>query len=300
MRKIIIKLSTILLIVIAFDWAYGRFACYLIDHAKGGDVYLDKYVCDSTKADLLIFGSSKAQNQYDPKILEDTLDMSVFNCGKAGMGIIYHYGIWKMISQRYVPKVVVYEILPVLDMMVRDDNSIFINPLRPYYGNRLGIDSIFWEIDKTERYKMYSKTYQYHSILDYISCYSDSTRFYKGFKCPSDAELDPSTVKYEDFQYQLDPKKWFFVEKFFKDVTSKTRLIVVVSPMYSFHDDHGGLSNLRRICNQYNVPLIDHFCDLDFVDNPHLYLDMAHLNRTGSIKWSKLISSELKQIINKK
>ena len=286
-----------MVIVVVFDWAYGYTARFLINNAKGGDIYLDKYICDSIQADVLIMGSSKAQNQYDPKILEDTLDMSVFNCGKAGMGMIFQYGRWKIISKRYVPKVVIYEVLPITDLMVRDDNSIFINPLRPFYGNVEGIDSIFWEIDASEKYKMMSQTYRYHSILDYISCYKDNSWPKDGYRCPNNSVLDPATVKYEDFTYQIDTVKWHFTEKFFKEVSAKTQLIIAVSPMYSFHDDHGGLEELKKLCQRYNVPILDHFCDPDFVDNPQLYVDMAHLNRTGSIKWSKLIASELKPLI---
>ena len=132
MKRLFVRLLVLLFLVIAFDYGYGIVCRYLIAHPKGGSVYLDNYICDSTKADLLIFGSSKAQNQYDPVILEDTLGLSVFNCGTHGMGMIYHYGRWKIISQRYIPKVVVFEMLPIVDFMVRGDNTIFINPLRPY------------------------------------------------------------------------------------------------------------------------------------------------------------------------
>ena len=299
MKKIIYKLIILLAIVIAFDQGYGKVCSYLVEHPKGGSGYLDKYICDSTKADVLIFGSSKAKNQYDPEILEDTLGMSVFNCGTHGMGIIYQYARWKIISRRYIPKVLVYETLPILDYMIRDDNSIYINPLRPYYGKIEGIDSIFWKVDSTERYKMLSKTYQYHSILDYISSYRSSGWQQNGYSRPGNAKLDPKTVNYGEVNYTLDSLKWYYAEKFVKEVSSKTKLIIVASPMYSFHTDHGGLTKIKELCKQYNVPVIDHFCDSNFVDNPELYIDMAHLNRDGSVKWSRLIASELKCAIEK-
>ena len=281
-----------------FDQVYGLFANYLVEHPKGGSVYLDKFICDSTKADMLIFGSSKAQNQYDPQILEDTLSMSVFNCGRHGMGMIYNYGRWKIISKRYVPKVVVYEFLPIVDLMVRDDNTIFINPLRPYYGNVPGIDSIFWIIDTTERYKMLSKSYKYHSLLDYFESYRSKEWLQTGYGKPNDQVLDPSKVKIESFSYQLDSVKLYFAEKFVSEVSRKTKLIIAISPMYGFHDDHGGLKEIKQICAKYGVPFIDHFCDSAFVDNAMLYKDMAHFNRKGSVKWSRLIASELKSYID--
>lgn len=299
MKRIIVKLLILTILVIAFDHCYGVVCRYLISHPKGGSVYLDNYICDSTRADMLIFGSSKAQNQYDPEILEDTLGMTVFNCGRHGMGMIFNYGRWKIISQRYIPKVLVYEMLPIVDFMVRDDNSIFINPLRPYYGKVEGIDSIFWKIDPTEKYKMLSKTYQYHSFQDYLSSYRSSGWKRNGYSRPGNSKLKPELVNYDDFQYELDSIKWYYTERFVKEASSRTRLIMVVSPMYSFHNDHGGLTRIKELCKEYNVPIIDHFCDSDFVDNPDLYIDMAHLNREGSEKWSSLIASELKSTIKK-
>lgn len=296
-KKFIVKLSVFFLLLLCFDQVYGSFAKYLYDHPKGGSVYLDKYICDSTKADVLIFGSSKAKNQYDPQILEDTLGMSVFNCGSHGMGMIYHYGRWKIISQRYIPKVVVYEILPIVDFMVRDDNTIFINPLRPYYGKVDGIDSIFWKVDPTEKYKMCSKAYRYHSILDYISCYRQSEWLQNGYSKPSNSVLKANLIKDPSVSYVIDSVKWYFAQKFVKEVSAKTKLLMVASPMFSFHEDYGGLVKIKELCRECNVPLIDHFCDSNFVDNPNLYIDMAHLNRDGSVKWSSLIASELKNVI---
>lgn len=299
MKKLLVRLLILFLLVACFDLVYGVVCRYLIAHPKGGSIYLDNYVCDSTQAEMLIFGSSKAQNQYDPDILEDTLGISVFNCGSHGMGIIYHYGRWKIISQRYIPKVVVYEMLPIVDFMVRDDNSIFINPLRPWYGKVEGIDSIFWKVDPTERYKMFSKTYKYHSFFDYLTCYRSFGWYKNGYSRPANSRLNPkyATQYDKNFTYKLDTLKWYYTERFVREVSSKTKLVMVSSPMYSFHNDHGGLTKIKELCKQYDVPVIDHFCDTAFVDNPELYIDMAHLNRDGSVKWSSLIASELKAYI---
>lgn len=297
MKKLFVKLLIFALLLFAFDWGYGHICQNLINHPKGGGLKLDQFICDSTKADVLIFGSSKAQNQYDPEILEDTLGMNVLNCGKHGMGIIFHYGRWKIISKRYMPSVIIYEVLPIVDLMMRDDNSIFINPLRSYYGKVKNVDSIFWKIDPTEKYKMIAKTYQYHSLIDYISCYRASDWLRNGYSRPGNMVLNPKNVQYDSFEYQLDSIKWYYMERFVKEVSSQTQLVMAVSPMYSFHDDHGGLTKLKKLCIEYNVPILDHFCDTSFVDNPNLYIDMAHLNITGAEKWSRLVASELKKII---
>lgn len=136
-------------------------------------------------------------------------------------------------------------------------------------------------------------------LPDYLSSYRSSGWQKNGYSRPGNAKLDPKTVNYGEVNYTLDSLKWFYAERFVKEVSSKTKLIFVASPMYSFHTDHGGLTKIKELCKQYNVPVIDHFCDGDFVDNPDLYIDMAHLNREGAEKWSRLIASELKSEIEK-
>lgn len=150
--------------VVVIDRVYGNMMELLWQRTQGGFVTKTRYVCDSVDADILILGSSRARMQYDPKIISDTLGMSCYNCGHNGMGIITNYTKMKILTKRYMPKLVIVDILPILDVMTRDDNIIFVNELRPWYDVE-GVDSVFWNIDSLERYKMLSKMYQYHSVF---------------------------------------------------------------------------------------------------------------------------------------
>jgi len=299
MKKFLIKLSIFAAIVVAIDIAYGKACSYMLENAKGGDTFLHNTIANEVTSDVLIFGSSKAKNQYDPRILQDTLNLSVFNCGEHGMGILYNYGLWKVISKRYVPKVLVYEFLPILDIMTRDDNSIYINPLRRYYGKVEGIDSLFWSVDENERYKMCASTYRYHNCTGFIGDYLHAgNRYILGYSQPADNQGIKGDKGIAYPTYVVDSLKLYYLEKFIQEASPKTKLIFVTSPMYSFHSDYGGLTKLKQLCSQNNIPMLDHFSDKEFVDSPELYIDMAHLNRKGSIKWSSKIASELKQHIN--
>ena len=46
-----------------------------------------------TKADLLVFGSSRANHHYVPEVFEDSLKLTFYNTGKDGSGIFItlHY-----------------------------------------------------------------------------------------------------------------------------------------------------------------------------------------------------------------
>lgn len=67
----------------------------------------DNFISDEVDANILIFGSSRAAHHYVPSILSDSLDMSCYNCGMDGNGIIYGYGKLKTITARYYPKIVI-------------------------------------------------------------------------------------------------------------------------------------------------------------------------------------------------
>ena len=44
----------------------------------------DNHALKDCKADILIFGASQAQHNYNPRIIRDSLRMSCFNAGQDG------------------------------------------------------------------------------------------------------------------------------------------------------------------------------------------------------------------------
>ncbi|MCQ2112368.1 MAG: hypothetical protein MJY95_03380 [Bacteroidaceae bacterium] len=260
---------------------------------------MDNLICDSIDADILIFGSSRAHQQYYPKIFMDSLNMSCYNCGSSGMGILYHYGRWRMISKRHIPRVVVYDVLPVLDMMVRDDNVIFINPLRRYYGKDSLVDRLFYEVDSNERLKMLSNTYRYHSsIMGLVSDYRNATVYEDGFevvtaKMPKDDALAVT----EKVDYEVDSLKLQYLEQFILETKDKIKLIFVASPRWGYQTSGKAFEPLLELCAKYNIPFIDHYCDSTFNTNPELFSNESHMNVYGADVWSKEIASEIKKLL---
>lgn len=76
-------------------------------------------------------GSSRASHHYVPEIISEKLGMSCFNAGQDGNGIILQYGRWKMLSERYTPKLIIYDINPGFDMVV-NDNMTYVDRLKPF------------------------------------------------------------------------------------------------------------------------------------------------------------------------
>lgn len=299
MKKFLSKLIIFLILFCVVDQIYGWAMAKMRSSIHGGFTAKTGYVCDSLRADIVIFGSSRARMQYDPAIICDSLGMTCYNCGSNGMGIIYHYGAMKILSKRYMPKVVIIDILPIIDIMTRDDNSIFVNNLRPWY-HISSVDSIFWTVDGTERIKMLSGMYAYHSkFLEYRS--DRNAALPKGGFDPSPASKiigEAELLQSEPTGNTPDSLKLYFLEKMIKEYRDKTKLVFVVSPRYNFRTSHT-VDPLRQLCNRYGVTLLDHYADPQFVFRRNDFGDGNHMNAQGAKRWTPFIAHEIKKIVNK-
>lgn len=280
------------------DFLIGLGGSYLVNHVKKGDNGLNVFVCKELKDDCLIYGSSRGMHHYDPKIITDTLGMSCWNCSLDGRGIILMYGRYKLQSARYTPKMIVYDVYSEFDMMAGDNNS-YLDDLR-YFYDEPSIDSIFWDVDKTERYKMWSSCYRYNSkwiglVSDNIHPLQSNDRGYK----PLDKAMEyvPKITPTDPNDIQYDSLKLAYLEKLIVACKQKgTTLIFAISPFYGKTDD-SIYNPLKEICRKNNITLLNHYCDKDFVFDKNLFNDSYHLNRTGATKYTKKIAGELKCVI---
>ena len=129
MKKFISKVLLFLAGLVVLDFLVGMGGKYLVSHAKGGDTGLSNYICRQMKDECIIFGSSRGMHHYDPNIISDSLGMSCWNCSLDGNGIILMYGRYKMLSARYTPKVLIYDVCTAFDL-ISDDNNTYLGRLR--------------------------------------------------------------------------------------------------------------------------------------------------------------------------
>ncbi len=295
----------------------GIVGAALVNNAKGGYTKRQTYISNDLDSEILIFGSSRALQHYDPNIFEDSLGMTAYNCGFEGNGIISAYGYIKMIEKRYYPKIIIYEIMPRLDLLSRD-NHTFLGILK-YFYDKDGIDSIFWSIDKTERYKMISSMYRYNSMLPLIIMdnFHPFHNYDKGYRPLCDnkgivpikmnipkknrKKNNPSNVRRTNYKQRIpryDNLKLYYLERLIKDCKGKTTLVFIVSPWYK-NKAEDILKPIQVLCEKYDVPLISHFTDSTFNDKKDYFYDASHLNRRGAMEYSKTIASEIKLLIDK-
>ncbi len=293
MKRLFIRLTLFASIIVCCDAVMGFVGVKLINSAKGGRLGQMNYTINSANEDILIFGSSRARYHYDPNIFEDTLCMTAYNCGIDGSGIICAYGFFKMLSQRYYPKILIYDITPWFDLSA-DDNLIYMKNLR-YFYNKSGVDSIVMNIDRLENYKMISRMYRFNTILPQLminNFYFRNKTYPKGYT-PLDIGM---RTKIEPIK-KYDDLKLYYIERLINDCKGKTILVFTVSPLYKNTDD-GTLKPVRLLCEKHGIPFLNYYSDTTFNNKRYYFADKAHLNRRGSIEYSKVVAREIKHLVD--
>lgn len=306
MKKFLVKLCIFLFSIIIIDICFGFIIGYINDNVNCDDAGRDNYICNKLEADILVFGSSRAQHHYNTVMISDSLGVPSFNCGEAGYGIFLSYGRFKMILDRYTPKVIIYDITPAFDYLDYNDNPKHLYRLKNFY-NRNGVDSIFWDIDPKEKYKMISSMYKYNSsyLRSVFSFFVNMPNKIElnGYE-PMTGSIDKMKINkgYIDYDskagYKYDLLKIKYLRKFIDLAkTKKIKILLVSSPVW-YGQDSKVLEPIKEICNIDNVKLVDYSNDNKYVHRDQYFKDGKHLNAKGADVFTKDIIKEIKLLLN--
>lgn len=295
MKKFIGRTVVFVLLMWALDTVIGLGCRYLTTHAKSGDTARNYTIVNRMDADIVLFGSSRCIHHYDPRILSDSLHATCYNCGSNGMGIILFYAYYRMMTERYKPKVVIYDILPGFDLL-KSDNYSYLSWLRPYYDHN-GIDSLFWTVSTTERYKMMSQMYRYNGkILQMITDNVVTIREeHDGYR-PMDGELSYDIDNDIESVAETDSLKMYYMERLIESCKiNGTQLIFTVSPLYkSGMKAMEAYKPLYLLAEKHEIPVLNHFTDTAFINDKTLFWDSFHMNRKGAERYTRTIVKEIK------
>lgn len=301
MRKFVIKICLFAILFgivdVLFGYVMSAVSLQIDTRATGSD----NYICDKSVDDILIFGSSRAKNHYNAQMISDSLGLSCYNCGISGCGIISAYGRLLMLLERHTPHTIIYEITPEFDLLDKIDNHRHLANLKRHY-DRAGIDSIFWSVDHTERYKMVSGMYRHNTsswrdLFYYLHKPSKRPEF-RGFS-PLDQEMDPQKMNHKrrsshlKEKYVYDSLKIQYLNKFI-DKTKGVDLIFVVSPTLSGRDTLV-FGIVKQICKERNIPLFDYSNSPKYKHHNEYFFDGSHLNARGADVFTRDIINELRK-----
>lgn len=296
MKKFIINILIFFGIVAVVDVTVGKVFWYLQSSKAGGRTGAEYYACKESNEDIIIMGSSRASHHYVPNLFEDSLGMTCINAGQDGNGIIMQYGRWKMISERYSPKLIIYDITSFYDLD-ENDNMIYIDRLKPFCSDKM-VKNYVSSIFPLERVKLNSQLYRYNykfleMTFDCLKGKGDGNRGYFPLYGQIRREAISKTKNWKSIT--IDNQKVHFLEQLAKECNEKdTKLVFVVSPTFnriSNFDEY--LVPVQEIADKYGVQFFSYY-DSEFSSHQELFKDSQHLNDEGAKAYTSEIISRIK------
>lgn len=304
MKKFVLKILLFFGCVAVMDVLFGFGFSWLRSHAKGGSTANCEYIANRANDDIIILGSSRATHHYIPQIIEDSLGMSCYNCGEEGNGVVLAYGRLRMMTNRYKPKLIIYEITPGSDFETKEPNTKYLGYLRAYY-NKNGIEEIFDDFDdEFSRLKMQSKMYQntgrlLPDIIDNI-IYRDNQKGYAPLygKMNQKNSLAENVV---DTIREVDSIKLSYVDKVIEVALSNDiPIIFAISPRYSLDSRISKYEPAFSLCKERGVPVYNFINYPSIADNAEYFQDGGHMNHKGAEAYTNmLVTKVLNNIIQK-
>lgn len=282
MKKFGTNLLIFIILVAALDILCGGLARYMMSHAKGGSTQNNYFIANKMENDVLIMGSSRASHHYIPSVIENLTSFSCYNCGEEGNGSILAYARFKMATDRYKPKVVIYEITPEYDYFVDEDNSKYFRYLKPYYFNR-NVKYLFKKFsDKMEVLKLNSKLYQHNSL--FLTMLIDNIIFrdnHNGY-----SPLNGMLKQKKDLKRKtrnIDMKKAQLIESIISECKTKgINLFLVISPRFISVNDDEYYTYAYSLAKANETIIFDFRKVKGISDNPVFFNDLLHLNDKGA------------------
>lgn len=292
MKKFLLKVLLFFALVVVMDFAFGFAFSWLRGHAKGGGTANREYIANRCEDDIIILGSSRATHHYIPKIIEDSLGLSCYNCGEEGNGIVLAYGRLKMLTERYKPKLILYEITPGYDYGTSEPNNRYLGYLRPYY-DKVGIREIFDDFDdELSCLKMKSKMYQNSSnLLPYITnnlVYKDTRKGYEPLYGEMEAPKEQSAKIVNPME--IDSLKLSYLGKMIQLCQNMDiPLVFIVSPWYNYDEGMAKFDPAFQLGERYGIKIYNEIEDPIISKRMDLFHDANHLNDKGASVYTQSI-----------
>lgn len=302
MKKFLLKLLLFAVLFVTVDKTVGLVGAYLFNHAKSGATEKNKYIADRTNEDLLIFGSSRGVHHYDPRIFEDSLGVSCYNCAYDGCGIITAYGLLATLTEHYIPQAIVYDVMPNFDYLVDGEpNAKYLGPLKllKLGGVKPEIDSIFINVSPSEKWKMMSNMYKINSKLIQLITenFTERNVTINGYLPVNKNMLQVPEIKENGLPTTIDEMKRYYLVKFVQLCKQKNiRLVFYASPSFRKTLDYQ-FDYIKELSQKEDIPFVNHYCDTLFVWNRDYFYDSVHMNQTGATTYSKVVASEIGDLL---
>lgn len=302
----IIRILAFCFLIILCDFFIGKTLALFFKKQTSGWEYSTKYAIEEVQTDLLILGASRAQEQYMPSILEDSLQISSYNIGKSGMSFFYHYAIFKSVLKRYSPKIIVFD-FETNEFLKNESSYATLSTILPYYKSQPELRPIINLRSPFEKYKLLSATYPYNSLIFKIAIGNTNLnnkvkKEDKGYVALTRKLNQPMHNVDLSIPYEIDTLKINLFNKLIDECKEKDiQLFIVCAPYYINHlGKDTSVELVKEIAYRKNITFLDYAQNETFMKKPLLFDDTVHLNKTGATIFSAMLGSKLKALVSTK
>lgn len=296
------KILLLLILVIVSDLFLGKLLEHFYFKMKIGQTARITYAITRAEEALIVFGSSRANHNYVPELLEDCLHLSTYNAGIDGQSIPFHLSVLKCIKPRSSPAIIILDLNT--DEFTKSTLAYDrLYALLPYYYSHKEIQPVINLRSEFEPLKAWSQLYRYNSFIlpilfnNIMHRADDSKKGYVPLYKTLANQVHPIPIKIDTV---LDPEKIELFKSFIKEATnSNCRVFVFVSPIFQETSTISSTINAaENICKQEQVSFINHSGLKDFKGHPEYFQDIFHLNKWGAEIYTRVVSEEIRQNMN--
>lgn len=297
------KLVTVFLMVFVLDRAIGAALEHFYFKERVGRGYRTTHIFRGTRADVLIFGSSRANHHYVPAIFQDSLDMTVYNAGLDGDFLLSQAAILEGVLERYSPRIVILDIMPS-ELAYNPGNYDRLASLLPYYSNSPAIRSILNLKSRWLKLQMLSRIYPFNSLLLSIAKNNLSLNHEQEFRgympLTGDWHGEPQTISFNQSRIDSNNVKALMTCLTLAEKHS-VEVFAVFSPIYERIEEKGDpfFLKLEQILNAHGLRLYNFSQDTTFLNHPDLFRDVDHLNNRGAEEFSSTFAHVMKEAIDR-
>lgn len=296
MKKLIISVLLIIVTFITLDCIYGFVIEYMYPKSWEGHGYNAKqmHTVYHDDYDLLIMGSSRAFHHYIPEVLEKELNISVYNSGFKGTSIYYQYILLANLLKNHKPKYILLETGE--EHLNKFENGAFsiddIKRIMYFKGRIPNTEYIYSKLPYSFLYNLNSVKYNNEALSLAKGLFKkDST---KGFEALSGNLPIQEPYRSIDKDNVEDTEKLEILNDFCELCNKENiKLILVNSPRYLLFKK-GYYNSIMDIAVKQNIDFIDYQND-SISRTVSWFRDVDHLNKTGALEYSKIVSKRLKK-----
>lgn len=299
------RISILILLVFSMDFLIGSGLEWLYFRQKTGTSARITFGIDSTRADLLILGSSGATHHYVPSVFKEVLNLSTYNAGKDGIDVLYTNAILKIILKRYSPKIIILNVTPYEFTNYAGYERLSV--LLPYCFRHPELKEILYLRGNSERLKIISHTYPYNSsfltILKGVFYTNPDTIIDNGYVALF-KKIDPVQSKVQAIAHyiDLDPIRINAMNEILELCKKKgISFYLSMSPIYYYNNEGSVvLKKIEEISGKAEIPFLNLVNDNRFKGETNLFQDNGHMNHLGAVEYSNIVADYILEDLLKK